>query len=122
MKKLLLSAFAASLLCFSGCGTMFHSNRIGQRMSTVIDNSVWYGNIFLGLFGIIPAVVGFVLDYHNETIYYTEAELIPDDEPLGMIRTDGDMSCENVARLLSARLHRTITAEQVRRSLILPAL
>ena len=79
MRGLAIAAMAVILLFSAGCGTLFFSHRIGKKASKVIDKRVFYGNCFLCLFVVVPGVVAFVLDYDNGTIYYTEAELLPDD-------------------------------------------
>lgn len=114
MKKFLLAFMALMLLCCSGCGTLFFSHRIGKKMSKKIDNKVFYTNCFLCLFGIVPGVVAFILDYDNESIYYTEAELIPDDfsgnfqfEKMKKI-DGGSMSCQEVSYRLSQAIGKPV--------------
>ena len=90
MRNVLLGLSAAVLLFSSGCGTLFFSHRIGKKPSVKVDEKVFYTDCFLCLFGIIPGVVAFILDYDNGTIYYSEAELIPDEDLYGQFKV-GDM-------------------------------
>lgn len=92
---------------------------MGKKSSKVIDKRVFYTNCFLCLFGVIPGVVAFILDYDSETIYYTEAELMPDDL-FGVKRLKemkripcSQMSCEEVARLLSKASGKSISPREV---------
>ena len=119
MKKIFFLLTVALLLLSTGCGTLFFHDRMGKKMSKVIDKRVVAGNCLLGLFGIIPGVVAFILDYDSETIYYTEAELIPDDfmdntSSLQMqtIPCKG-MKEEEIARRLSIALGKEISADQL---------
>ena len=119
MKKIFFLLTVALLLLNTGCGTLFFHDRMGKKMSKVIDKRVVAGNCLLGLFGIIPGVVAFILDYDSETIYYTEAELIPDDfmdnkSSLQMqtIPCKG-MKEEEIARRLSIALGKEISSDQL---------
>ena len=121
MRRSLICLLAALLLGASGCGTLFYSHRIGRRMSKTIDNRVFYTDCALCLFGIIPGVVAFILDYDNGTIYYTQAELIPDNFNEGSLSPDkmkkidgGSMTEEEIARLLSRATGRQIDLSQAR--------
>ena len=119
-KKIFLASMALLLLCSSGCGTLFFSHRIGKKMSKKIDNKVFYTNCFLCLFGVIPGVVAFILDYDNESIYYTEAELIPDDfsnnfAPEKMKRISGiAMTDENISSCLSHAIGKPVNIASAR--------
>ena len=123
MKKLLFSLTAALLLLSSGCGTLFCHDRMGKKMSKVIDRRVFTGNCLLGLFGIVPGVVAFILDYNSETIYYTEAELLPDDfmDKKSSLQMQSlpckGMDEEDIARRLSLALGREISSDQLKLAL-----
>lgn len=123
MNKLLLALFAGLLLFCSGCGTLFFSERIGKKMSNKIDRRVFVTNCVLCVAGIIPGVVAFILDYDNGSIYYTEAELIPDDfmDNKGSFKMKqlpgGVLNDSAVAGELSALLGREITPLQIRLAL-----
>ena len=121
MRRILFCLLSALLLGTSGCGTLFFSRRIGKRMSKTIDNRVFYTDCFLCLLGVIPGVVAFILDYDNGTIYYTEAELIPDDFNEGALSPDkmkkidgGSMTEAEIARRLSEATGRKIDLSQAR--------
>ena len=121
MRRILFCLLSALLLGTSGCGTLFFSRRIGKRMSKTIDNRVFYTDCFLCLLGVIPGVVAFILDYDNGTIYYTEAELIPDDFNEGALSPDkmkkidgGSMTDAEIARRLSEATGRKIDLSQAR--------
>lgn len=122
MRKSICAAVAAVLLLGSGCGTLFFSERIGKKMSRQIDRRVFVTNCILCLAGVIPGVVAFVLDYDNETIYYTEAELIPDDfmDYKGSFNMKQipckKLDLERAARILSGVLGKEITPLQLRMS------
>ena len=114
MRKSICAAVAAVLLLGSGCGTLFFSERIGKKMSRQIDRRVFVTNC------ILPGVVAFVLDYDNETIYYTEAELIPDDfmDYKGSFKMQQipckELDIERAAGILSGVLGKEITPLQLR--------
>ena len=121
MRKTLFCLLAALLLSASGCGTLFYSRRIGKKMSKTIDKKVFFTDCFLCLAGVIPGVIAFILDYDNGTIYYTEAELIPDDfnegclNPGRMKKIDGGSMTEaEIARRLSEATGRKIDLSQAR--------
>ena len=66
-------------------------------------------------------MVAFILDYDNGTIYYTEAELIPDDFNEGALSPDkmkkidgGSMTDAEIARRLSEATGRKIDLSQAR--------
>ena len=121
MRRTLFCLLSALFLCTSGCGTLFFSRRIGKKMSKTIDNKVFYTDCFLCLVGVIPGVVAFILDYDNKTIYYTEAELIPDNfnegclVPGKMKKIDGGSMTEaEIARRLSEATGRKIDLSRAR--------
>lgn len=121
MRKILFCLLAAVLLGAPGCGTLFYSHRIGRRMSKTVDNTVFYTDCALCLLGVIPGVVAFILDYDNGTIYYTEAELIPDNfnegslTPGKMKKIDGGSMTEaEIARRLARATGRKIDLSQAR--------
>ena len=121
MKKILFCCLSALLLGGSGCGTLFFSHRMGRKMSKTIDNRVFYTDCFLCLLGIIPGVVAFILDYKSETIYYTEAELIPDDFDEARLSPEkmkkipgGSMTDAEIARRLSQALGREVDLSRAR--------
>jgi hypothetical protein len=123
MKKIFFVLTVALLLLNSGCGTLFFHDRMGKKMSKVVDKRVFVGNCIFGLFGIIPGVVAFILDYNSETIYYTEAELIPDDFmdqksslQMRQIPCKG-MTEEEISRRLSAALGKEISRSQLQLAL-----
>ena len=118
MRRFFLIAAMLSLLCsVTGCGTLFFSHRMGKKLSKTIDNRVFYTDCFLCLFGVVPGVVAFILDYENGTIYYTEAELLPDDL-FGMKKLPGgNMTPEEIAEKLSAALDKEITSSEIREAL-----
>ena len=121
MRRSLICLLAALLLGASGCGTLFYSHRIGRRMSKTVDNTVFYSDCVLCLLGVIPGVVAFILDYDNGTIYYTEAELIPDNfnegclTPGRMKKIDGGSMTEaEIASRLARATGRRIDLSQAR--------
>ena len=121
MKKFVFAMLCAGvLLSCTGCGTVFFSYRMGRKASQVVDNRVFYGNCFLCLFGVVPGVVAFFLDYENGTIYYTQAELLPDDlygrnslEQMKKISCP-QMSFEEISGKLSAALGKEITVAELK--------
>ena len=113
----LIAAMLSLLFSVTGCGTLFFSHRMGKKLSKTIDNRVFYTDCFLCLFGVVPGVVAFVLDYENGTIYYTEAELLPDDL-FGMKKLPGgNMTPEEIAEKLSAALDKEISSSEIREAL-----
>ena len=110
----LIAAMLSLLFSVTGCGTLFFSHRMGKKLSKTIDNRVFYTDCFLCLFGVVPGVVAFFLDYENGTIYYTEAELLPDDL-FGMKKLPGgNMTPEEIAEKLSAALDKEISSSEIR--------
>ena len=124
MKRIVFLLLAAMLFICSGCGTLFFSGRMGKKMSATIDRRVFVGNCILCAAGIIPGIVAFVLDYDNGTIYYTEAELIPDDfmDYKGSFKMKHipcrDLDYVRAAGVLSAALGKEISPLQIRLSLL----
>lgn len=113
----LIAAMLSLLFSVTGCGTLFFSHRMGKKLSKTIDNRVFYTDCFLCLFGVVPGVVAFILDYENGTIYYTEAELLPDDL-FGMKKLPGgNMTPEEIAEKLSAALDKEISSSEIREAL-----
>ena len=122
MKKALFPLLCAFLLLNSGCGTLFFSHRIGKKISKQRDNRVFIGNCILCLAGIVPGVVAFILDSDNGTLYYTEAEMIPDD--FGDYKNEGacrmkQLPCHKadsreIAALLSQALGKEITPDEIK--------
>ena len=123
MRNLTIGAMAAILLFCAGCGTLFFSHRIGKPQSKVIDKRVFYSNCFLCLCGVIPGVVAFILDYENGTLYYTEAELLPDDlfgmKERGTMKKAAlpELNVESAAAVLSKAIGKEISPELMRISL-----
>ena len=119
MKKLAFAFLAGILFTCAGCGTLFFSERMGKKLSTRIDRRVFVTNCILCL-AVVPGIVAFILDYDNGTIYYTEAELIPDDfmDRQGSFNMKQipckELDCTGAARELSAALGKEITPLQVR--------
>lgn len=121
MRKAVFALLTAFLLLNTGCGTLFFSHRIGKKISKERDDRVFIGNCILCLAGIIPGVVAFILDSDNGTLYYTEAELIPDNfddfknegacrmKQLPCSQAD---SCE-IAALLSQALGKEISPQEI---------
>ena len=121
MRRILFCLLSALFLCASGCGTLFFNRRIGKKMSKTIDKKVFYTDCFLCLLGVIPGVVAFILDYDNETIYYTEAEMLPDNFNEGYLTPDkmkkidgGSMTEAEIARRLSEATGRKIDLSRAR--------
>ena len=111
-----MAVMAAMLLFCSGCGTLFFSHRIGREASTVIDKRVFITNCILCLL-VVPGVVAFVLDYDNGTIYYTEAELLPEDL-YGMKKIPcKEMRAEEIAQQLSRALGKNVTPGEIHTAL-----
>ena len=72
----MLTVLAGTLLLqLTACGTLFHGERKGQQASNQVDPTVLILDCCGFLFGIIPGVVALVIDYSNNTIYYTKAEV-----------------------------------------------
>ena len=98
-------------------GTLFHGERKGQQASNQVDPTVLILDCCGFLFGIIPGVVALVIDYSNNTIYYTKAEVranqhssVKDIDRSGMIALKmDDMSNEAIEKALSRELGRTVS-------------
>ena len=122
MRKAVFVLLTAFLLLNTGCGTLFFSHRIGKKISKERDDRVFIGNCILCLAGIIPGVVAFILDSDNGTLYYTEAELIPDN--FDDYKKEGSFNmkqipcrssdCGEIAALLSRALGKEIAPESIR--------
>ena len=61
--------FFGAVGCSSGCGTIFHSERIGQPHSRDIDWKVAALNGLGLLFFFVPGVVAFAVDFYTGAIY-----------------------------------------------------
>jgi len=76
MKKILVNALrmtvcAAFTLQLMGCGTLMYPERRGQRGGSLDAGVAILDGIGL-LFGIIPGVIAFAVDFSNGTIYLPE--------------------------------------------------
>ena len=77
MARRILSATLAAVVTFvfTGCGTIFHKERINRPPSDKLDVLVVVLDCCGFLFGIIPGVVALVLDASNHTLYYSASEV-----------------------------------------------
>ncbi len=117
-KKSMLIALAGTLLLqLTACGTLFHAERKGQQASTQVDPTVLILDCCGFLFGIIPGVVALVIDYSNNTIYYTKAEVRAnqrssmesiDRSRMIAVKMD-DMSNEAIEKALSRELGQSVS-------------
>ena len=117
-RKTMMTVLAGTLLLqLTACGTLFHGERKGQQASNQVDPTVLILDCCGFLFGIIPGVVALVIDYSNNTIYYTKAEVRAnqhsssrDIDRSGMIALKmEDMSNEAIEKALSRELGRTVS-------------
>ena len=74
-KSLVLSLAGIVAFVFSGCGTLFYPERKTAAASTQIDPTVLILDCCGLLFGIIPGAVALILDFNNNTIYFTKSEV-----------------------------------------------
>ena len=77
MARRILSATLAAVMTFvfTGCGTIFHKERINRPPSDKLDVLTLVLDCCGFLFGIIPGVVALVLDASNHTLYYSASEV-----------------------------------------------
>jgi len=59
----------------AGCGTLMHSNRMVSQPSDKLDSKVVLLDCLWLLPGVVPGVVALGVDFHNDTIYFSEKEL-----------------------------------------------
>ena len=71
VNTLRLSVCAAFMLQLIGCGTLMYPERRGQRAGSIDAGVAILDGIGL-LFGIIPGVIAFAVDFSNGTIYLPE--------------------------------------------------
>ena len=110
-------AVATALMCCS-CGTIFKGERRDTKASHQIDVLI-FGLDCVGLiFGIVPGVVALIVDFSNDTIYYSIDEMNAKnkaDVNLSKMKSIhvADMSREGIARALSAELGHPIAPEAI---------
>src|SRR5262245_36313092 len=61
--------FGTGASCTSGCGTVFHSERVGQAHSRDLDWKIVGLNALGLIFFFVPGVVAFVVDFCTGAIY-----------------------------------------------------
>lgn len=108
-------AVATALMCCS-CGTLFKGERRDSKASHQIDVLIFGLDCVGLLFGIIPGVVALIVDFSNDTIYYSLDEVKSKaDADLSKMKSIhvADMSREGIARALSAELGRPIAPEAI---------
>lgn len=99
----------------AGCGTLFRGHRVGKTPSNRIDPTILILDCCGLLFGLIPGVVALVLDFGNNTIYFSATEVggMPSNtENMTAIKVD-DMSEEAIAAALSKALGREVRYDQI---------
>ncbi len=69
MKKFFAVFLALAIFAVSACGTLLKPNQVGKRHSSKIDTKIAVLNAVGLLFGIIPGVVAFAVDYYNGTLF-----------------------------------------------------
>lgn len=73
-KSLAVGLAGVVAFVFSGCGTLFWSERKTETPSMEIDPTVLILDCCGLFFGIVPGVVALVLDFNNNTIYFSKSE------------------------------------------------
>ena len=58
-----------------GCGTLKHPERKTAIPSNKLDGNVVLLDCLWLLVGVIPGVIALVVDFNNDTIYYSQGEL-----------------------------------------------
>ena len=85
LRSIRCAFFGGGTCCVAGCGTIFHSERIGQPHSRDIDWKIAALNgLGLALF-FVPGVVAFAVDFHTGAIYlpYESYDAFPAPQPAG---------------------------------------
>ena len=119
MARRILSATLAAVVTFvfTGCGTLFHKERINLPPSDKLDVLVVVLDCCGFLFGIIPGVVALVLDASNHTLYYSASEVSfvdgqPDLSNMVAIHLD-TVDEDSIAEALSRELGRQIAFSDI---------
>lgn len=109
---------AVCALVFTGCGTLFRSERIGKTASDKIDPAILILDCCGFIFGLIPGVVALVLDFNNKTIYFSAGESADAAMPTstkGMQAVQLEtMSEKEIAEVLSKKLGKQISFKDIR--------
>lgn len=119
MARRILSATLAAVVtfAFTGCGTIFHKDRINRTPSDKLDVLVVVLDCCGFLFGVIPGVVALVLDASNHTLYYSASEVSfvdgqPDLSSMTAVHLDS-MDEDSIAEALSQELGRPIAYSDI---------
>ncbi len=117
MKRFLSLALTLVMaFAFCSCGTVFHGDRRDKQASHQIDVLTFTLDCCGLILGIVPGVISLIVDYSNDTIYYSvdelknKAELSP--STMKSIHVT-DMSREGIAKALSKELGRPIAPESI---------
>ena len=119
MARRILSATLAAVMTFvfTGCGTIFHKERINRTPSDKLDILVVVLDCCGFLFGIIPGAVALIIDANNHTLYYSASEVSfvdgqPDLSKMVAIHLDS-MDEDSIAEALSHELGRPIAFSDI---------
>ena len=104
---------------FSGCGTLFYPERKNATPSTQIDPAVLSLDCCGLFFGIIPGAVALILDFNNNTIYFSKSEVqnrssaeTLDRSEMVAVHVDR-MDRESIERAISEQVGRKVTLEEL---------
>ncbi len=119
MKRFLsLSLAVITAFACCSCGTILKGERRDSKPSHQVDVKIFALDCVGLIFGIVPGVVALIVDYSNDTIYYSVEEMNAKnkaDVNLSKMKSIhvADMSREGIARALSAELGRPIAPEEI---------
>jgi len=91
----------------SACGTILYPERKGQ-VSGQIDTGVAALNGIGLLFFLVPGVIAFAVDFSNGTIYLPNSAQTDDDSELRVVKADGTLDADAVARVVAAETGKTV--------------
>ncbi|GAV21318.1 hypothetical protein MMIC_P2301 [Mariprofundus micogutta] len=100
--RLIISALIVNL---TACGTIFHSERMGQRHSGEMDIKIAVADGIGLLFFIVPGIIAFAVDFHYGTIYLPSRYGKNDtDKSFRLVKADKEITHDYLEALLTKEL------------------
>lgn len=118
-KSITLILVGGVAFVFSGCGTLFHPERRDATPSTEVDPVVLILDCCGLFFGIVPGAVALIIDFSNNTIYFSKSEVqkrsaVETQEHSEMVAVHIDrMDRESIERAISEQVGRKVTLEEL---------
>ncbi|MDF2154561.1 hypothetical protein [Vibrio sp. CAU 1672] len=115
MRSKALVAILTTILTIqlSGCGTLLHPERKGQKGGNLDPAIVVLDAAGLLLF-VVPGLVAFGIDLYYGTIYLPGTAMELDEDEINMLKNiDGQLSPDMLAKLVSDKTGQTIDASEM---------